>query len=170
MLAKFSCPLILALLLGSLPARSEPLVADADNLQNDETLVITLPAGPIEITMDQVSAARLIIKDGKGQTVTIDSAYMPRLLKSFHNSALLELNTGGNACPILFGWVTLDARGLRASEDFGTCAEDASYEETKDGPVVNMDDIGDPGHTVSYLYDPKSNKLTKMKTRALHAP
>lgn len=160
---KLARSLILATILIAIPANAEPLVADANNLQNDETLVITFPVGAVEITMDQASGARLIIKDGKGQTATFDSAYMPRFLKRFHDSVLLELNTGGNACPILFGWVTLDDRGLRASEDFGTCAEDASYKETKDGPIVSMDDIGNPGHAVSYLYNPASNKLTKTK-------
>ncbi len=92
-------------------ARAEALVADSDNLLNDQTLVLSLPAGPVDITMNQETSAELIIRAGKGQEVRIDSGYMPRLLKTYHDSALLEINPGGNACPTLFAWITLDAKG-----------------------------------------------------------
>ncbi|QDG93762.1 hypothetical protein NIBR502774_14245 (plasmid) [Rhizobium sp. NIBRBAC000502774] len=159
--ARFALALTALSLITAVSAHAEPLVALSDDLGNDEKLVLSLPAGPVEITMDQATGTELIVSAGRDKQVKIDSAYMPRLLKTYRDSLLLELNTGGNACPILFGWVTFDAKGLRASEDFGTCAEDANYEETEKGPVVSMDDLHNPGHTASYLYNPTTNDLTK---------
>jgi hypothetical protein len=162
MLARFALALTALSLVMSISAHAEPLVANTNNLGNDEKLVLSLPAGPVEITMNGVESTGLIVSARGSQEVLIDSAYMPRLLKTYRDSALLELSTGGNACPILFAWVTFDAKGLRASEDFGTCAEEADYEESEKGPVVSMDDLQKPGRVVSYLYNSATNDLTEI--------
>ncbi len=155
--------LIASSLLMAIPARAEVLVAQSDNIPNDGKLTLTLPAGPVDIAMNTAKGTGLIVKAGGSQNAMFDTPYMPRLLKTYRNSALLELATGGNACPILYGWITYDAKGLRASDDFGTCAEDARYEETKEGPVVSMEDLHKPGHVVNYLYQPATNTLSEIK-------
>lgn len=148
-------------LFATLSASAEVLVATSDNTPDDGTLTLTLPQGPVDITMNTVEGYGLFVHAGGSHEVLIDSAHMPRLLKTHSNSALLELYTGGNACPVLFAWVTYDAEGLRTSGDFGTCAEQANYEETSAGPVVSMDDISNPGRTLSYAYDETSGALTE---------
>lgn len=149
-------------LLATLPSNAEILVSEQDNVPNDGTLTIALPAGPVEITMNTVEGTGLFVHAGGSHEVLLDSAYMPRLLKTYSESALLELYTGGNACPVLYAWITYDEDGLRTSGDFGTCAEEASYEESGVGPVVTMSDLENAGQTVSYIYDEKSGALTEL--------
>lgn len=154
--------ILAASLLSVLPANAEVLVSTQDNVPDDGTLTLTLPAGPVEITMNTVEGTGLFVHAGGSYEVLLDSAHMPRLLKTYENSALLELYTGGNACPILFAWVTFDENGLRSSGDFGTCAEQANFEETGLGPVVTMDDLENAGQTVSYIYDEVAGNLSEL--------
>lgn len=146
----------------TLPVSAEVLVSEAGNLPDDATLTLSLPQGPVDITMNTVEGTGLFVHAGGMHEVLIDSAHMPRLLKTHENSALLELYTGGNACPILFAWVTYDAAGLRTSGDFGTCAEEAEFEESGFGPVVTMDDLETPGTRASYAYNEVDGTLTEL--------
>jgi hypothetical protein len=150
-------------LLAALPAAAEVLVSNQPNVDQDGTLVVNLPQGALDITMNTVEGTGLFVHAGGSHEVLLESAYMPRLLKIHGNSALLELYTGGNACPILFAWVSYDETGLRASEEFGTCAEEASFEESAKGPVVTMDDIEAGSGTKSYLYDEKAGKVSEIQ-------
>jgi hypothetical protein len=149
-------------LMAALPAAAEVMVSDQPNLDWDSTLIVDLPQGELDITMNTVEGTGLFVHAGGSHEVLLESAYMPRLLKLHGNSALLELYTGGNACPILFAWVTYDAAGLRTSEDFGTCAEEASFEETAQGPVVTMDNLEAGQGTISYLYEEASGTLSEI--------
>ena len=147
-------------ILGSLSALAEPLVSQQDYIDDTGMLKVTLPAGVVEISMNGVEGYGLFIYAGSDE-VLMESAHIPRLLKIYQNSALLELPTDTSACPIMFAWVTYDAAGLRASEEFGTCAEDANYETTDTGPVVSMEKPNSPGTTVSYRYDEASGKISE---------
>ncbi len=149
-------------LLATLPSHAEVLVSTQDNVPDDGTLTVSLPAGDVGITMNTVEGTGLFVHAGGSHEVLLDSAHMPRLLKTYSESALLELYTGGNACPILYAWITYDEDGLRSSGDFGTCAEEASFEETGMGPVVTMNDLQNPGQTISYIYDEKNGKLSEI--------
>lgn len=150
-------------IIGTFSASAEVLVSTHDNIPDDGTLKVTLPAGDLDITMNTVEGYGLFVHAGGSHEVLIDSAHMPRLLKTHGDSALLELNTGTSACPILFAWVTYDAEGLRTSGDFGTCAEEASFAEDEAGPVVSMNDVADASQVVHYAYDEASAALTETK-------
>ncbi|MET3600259.1 hypothetical protein [Martelella mangrovi] len=115
----------------------------------DDSRTVELPAGAIEIDLDR-SNFEAIISDGETR-VRLDSAYLPDVVETYGDSALLFMATGGNACAGFFSWVTLDEEGLRATEPFGTCAGGGPIEMTDEGPMLVLAAGG--GDEMGYVFD-----------------
>jgi hypothetical protein len=157
-----ACALALSLA-GLTAAHAEVLVSTENNIPDNGTLRVELPQGEVGITLNTVEDYGIVLHAGGQYEVLLESAHMPRLLKVHENSALLELSMGGRACPILFAWITYDADGLRASEEFGTCAEQASFAVTEAGPAVSMEEV-ETRNEVVYVYDAGTGALTETRS------
>lgn len=108
---------------------------------------IDLPRGRIVVTHTDYSA----YFSAGPQQVVFDADRMPDLITTWGESALVFLASGGNACPGLFAWLTLDPAGLHATEAFGTCAEHAELQMTARGPMAVMP--RHDGGKAGYVFD-----------------
>lgn len=124
------------------------------------TLRVTLPAGEVLISMNTVEDRGLVIHAGGDQEVLVDSAHMPQWLETYGNSALLRLNMGTAQCDVSHRWITFDESGLRASEEFGTCAYDGDYSVTDAGPAYFMKGATEGEKDTTFLFDPASGKIS----------
>ncbi|AGT11177.1 META domain-containing protein [Paracoccus aminophilus] len=137
-------PLTLATLalpfLGPLPALAEP----------DQ--VLDLPAGQVAIRPNPALDPELIAV-ANGKEIGLASAYPPEVITKHGDSVLLQVYSGGTACPTQYVWMTLDAKGLRATPAFGTCAEGVELHDTDGFPAAVMPGIGAVLGTFRYDFD-----------------
>lgn len=129
---------------------------------NEGTLFIDLPHGEVTVTMNMVEGYGLFVHAGGDQEVLLDSAYMPEWLETYANSALLRLHMGTAYCEALFIWITYDENGLRASQDFGTCAYDGEYAASESGATFTMDGMAEGEDPVTFVLDPVSGEVHEL--------
>ncbi|MCZ8295577.1 MAG: hypothetical protein O9254_01500 [Rhodobacteraceae bacterium] len=119
----------------------------------EKTLTLDLPKGDVEVGHD-ASSFQAVISFG-GQTIRMESGYLPSLQRTWGDSAMIFMPTGGSGCPGLFAWVTVDAHGLRATEPFGTCSDLVTFEDRQDGILAAIPRLDGSG-TSSFVFDGQS--------------
>lgn len=114
---------------------------------------IELPAGEVEIRVDEAEGFGIIVSAPGQPDLPVESAYLPEVIASHADSVLLQLSSGGNACPAEYAWLTYDAAGLRATPAFGTCSEGVEMVETGGYPAATMPPIGEETGWSRYDFD-----------------
>lgn len=112
-----------------------------------DQVVLELPKGQVVFTLEDYQAS-FVAGD---RELVFDSGYMPKTYEVWKNSALVFFATGGSACAGDFAWITLDEKGLRATETFGTCSDLPTIEKADDKVTVSMSRLD--GGTAGYLFD-----------------
>lgn len=123
----------------------------ASTASADEAESVAVPLGAITITKTDGAYEATVF--GGNQSFTIESAYMPSVIGTRNNSVLLFTTSGGTACPGEYTWVTLDQKGLRATEKFGTCSDLGELQDTADGPMLVMPRLAPAGTAGFVLND-----------------
>lgn len=111
---------------------------------------ISMPEGDIAVDFDSDTFTATLVSGT--QSVHMESAYLPSEYGRWGNSVLLFMPTGGSACPGMFAWVTLDDKGLRKSEAFGTCSDIVQLQDHQDGVSVEMPRLGSAGSS-GFVFD-----------------
>lgn len=125
-----------------------------------DTVEIKLPFGTIFSEMDETGIAGVL--KYQNQQIVLNSAYTPQAVVIWKNSALISLPTGGNGCPNLYSWITLDAQGLRATDPFGTCSEQVDVVEKSDEDIlVSMGRLNGAGKA-GFVFDGESIQETEV--------
>ncbi|NTG51679.1 hypothetical protein G6M04_30235 [Agrobacterium rhizogenes] len=118
---------------------------------------LDLPKGKVSIEVNGVEGNAnghgLIVQAGGNKEVLLDSDSLPDVVAKHGDSALLRVYTGGNACPAMYTWLTYDKKGLRATDQFGTCAEDGDLIQRKGYPSFVLEGIGESTDRVQFDFD-----------------
>lgn len=138
------------LFLSALASLTAPLAVFAAS-----DLVVDLPAGQVNIQRNSEIDPGLTAT-AAGQKIAIDSAYLPVVVTKHADSALLQVYSGGNACPAEYVWLTLDAKGLTATAPFGTCSEGIEMVATPSYPAAVMPGMGEELGWFRYDFDGKT--------------
>lgn len=130
------------------------------SLSAQTSLVVDLPLGQVKITQGAALGDGAKASAG-GQSIDIDSAYLPQVLAKHDNAVLLQTYSGGNACPADHLWLVLTPQGITLSEVFGTCAEAPQIERTDSYPRVVMEGNGED--LARHQYDFDGTRITETK-------
>ncbi|ADO42590.1 hypothetical protein [Ketogulonicigenium vulgare] len=153
--------ILIAALTLPVASAAAPLVSTDPFPEPGSTVYVNLPAGAVEITENTVEGFGLFAHAGSDQEVLLASQYLPRVLVVEGDSALLEMYTGGNACPVMFAWITYADGILRSSGEFGTCAEEGDYVVENGLPVFTLGDLEDESAAIAYRYDPATAQIAE---------
>lgn len=130
-----------------------------------DRLVVDLPSGQVSIAMDKDFAA-IAQSATVAKTVLIDTAYAPKLMATHKNSILLEVYSGGTACPVDYVWLTLSESELKLSDYTNSCLEGAQVIETDGYPRLVIDGFNDASNRYSYDFDGTALSISKIEAEA----
>lgn len=121
---------------------------------------VELPFGTIISEMDDTGTEGVLTY--RDQRIVLSSVYTPQAVVIWKNSALISLPTGGNGCPNLYSWITLDEQGIRATETFGTCSEQVDVVDKSDEDIlVSMGRLNGAGKA-GFVFDGESIQETEL--------
>jgi len=119
-------------------------VLDLPYLQSAETRFGTLSVGPVQL--DGYDGKQLLLDgqpiDGPRDAYVDIQAVLPMPDGDAQDWVLVSVAGGGNACPTLFAFVAVSAKGAHATEPFGTCSEGVLDLRQTESAFLALDMVG----------------------------
>lgn len=119
---------------------------------------IDTPSGPAVLTVLGTDAVLSI----DGQQFLFEGMLYSSFADRLGDVVLVQLASGGNACPATYAWLDTRPGLIRMTEEFGTCSDLHEISWDAETVTVSMPSMVPGEGKVAFIWDGKSNKVKEV--------